>query len=403
MNHLVPESRKAAGFGRRRIAPRACIVDAKPHIRRFLADSLEELGFIAHECSCAGEIETALHTTYPDLVLVGLSAGEAGAEEMLDALATAGFEGKVLLVGGRGAAALAALRHLGERLGLVMLPALGTPFRTQDLIDRVSDMLPPGPAPSLPVEVAEALGHGWLELWYQPKIDPRSLALHSAEALIRMRHPSWGIVPPACFLPAEGDPHFRALSEFVITQAMADWAAFAADYNPVEIAINLPAAVLSEPAFVDDLRSRLPSHPAFNGLTVEINGAEVIRDLALAREIARDLKRFNIAIAIDDLGAGTSPLAALHDFPFVEVKVDRSFVHGCATDRLKRAVCATIVDLGRRFGVRTVAEGVETRADLVAVRDIGFDLVQGFLFAKPMEAKKFARTMLRRRVALPQG
>ena len=80
----------------------------------------------------------------------------------------------------------------------------------------------------------------------------------------------------------------------------------------------------------------------------------------------------------------------------MELKVARQVINGCAQDRLKRALCGTIVDIARRIGARTVAEGVETRADLIAAREIGFDLAQGFMFGKPMEARKFGRTLRRR-------
>jgi EAL domain-containing protein (putative c-di-GMP-specific phosphodiesterase class I) len=74
-----------------------------------------------------------------------------------------------------------------------------------------------------PVDVVEAMSAGWLELWYQPKVDTHTVAVSGAEALIRMRHPTWGIVTPAYFIPDDGDPQFRALSEFVIDQAIHDW------------------------------------------------------------------------------------------------------------------------------------------------------------------------------------
>ena len=79
----------------------------------------------------------------------------------------------------------------------------------------------------------------------------------------------------------------------------------------------------------------------------------------------------------------------------MEHKVARQVVNGCAQDRLKRALCGTIIDIARRIGARTVAEGVETRDDLVSACEIGFDLVQGFMFGKPMEARKFGRTLRR--------
>jgi EAL domain-containing protein (putative c-di-GMP-specific phosphodiesterase class I) len=84
----------------------------------------------------------------------------------------------------------------------------------------------------------------------------------------------------------------------------------------------------------------------------------------------------------------------LETFPFAELKVDRQFVTGCANDRLKQTVCRSIIERAKGFGVPVVAEGIETRADFIAANEMGFDLVQGFLFGKPMGLKKFARSAL---------
>jgi EAL domain-containing protein (putative c-di-GMP-specific phosphodiesterase class I) len=118
--------------------------------------------------------------------------------------------------------------------------------------------------------------------------------------------------------------------------------------------------------------------------------------LELAKSVARRLRFHNIAISIDDLGAEWPSLVGLDDFPFVEIKVDQVFIVGCANDQLKRTVCRGILDLADGYGARTVAEGVETRADFVAVREMGFQVVQGFLFGKAMTARKFGQTMLGR-------
>ena len=93
-------------------------------------------------------------------------------------------------------------------------------------------------------------------------------------------------------------------------------------------------------------------------------------------------------MSIDNLGAEWPSLMELNDFPFVEIKVDREFVAGCADNRLKQSVCRRILELADGFGARTVAEGVETRADFQMARELGFDLTQGFFFAKPMEAEQ---------------
>jgi len=149
----------------------------------------------------------------------------------------------------------------------------------------------------------------------------------------------------------------------------------------------------ANPACLDYLYRRLPDHPAFAGIIVEVNGTEVTRSLPLVADLAKQMRFRKIAISIDDLGAEWPDLAGLEEFPFVEIKIDRAFVGGAAHDRLKRK-CRQIVDLASQYGARTVAEGLETRDEFLAARDLGFDLIQGFLFARPMDLGQFKRTML---------
>lgn len=388
-------------FGQRKLRPRACVIDVKEHTRTALEDALENLGFVTCECARAGELALVLDVHHPDVVVIGLSIEAAEAEEILCTLTGRSYGGSILLLGPKDSRVTASVRDLAEQLGLAVLPALHTPFNDADLVKCVASLLPAAEPPSPPVKVGEAVEFGWLELWYQPQIDTRTLALHSVEALARIRHPAWGVVPPAYFIPDDGDPHFHALSEYVIGTAINDWGGFAARQGPMEIAINLPVAYLEDPASVIGLCERIPQDPAFEGLIVEINGTEVVRHLALLKAIARRMRFHNIAISVDDVGAEWPQLAGLDDVPFVELKVDRKFVAGCSNDMLKRSVCRSILDLAASYGARTVAEGVETRADFLTVREMGFDKVQGFLFARPSTAKKFARTMLGRPITLP--
>jgi EAL domain-containing protein (putative c-di-GMP-specific phosphodiesterase class I) len=323
------------------------------------------------------------------------------ANELLTTLTMHHYAGKVLLVGRPDSPIVKAVKELGKTLGLVMLPLLATPYRDEDLRQILAAFPPAEAPPSPPIDVAEALHAGWLELWYQPKIDMRTLAPCGAEALIRIRHPTWGIVPPAYFIPDDGDPHFRALSEFVVSQAVKHWHDFLDQHGHVEIAINLPVAFLSYPEALPELCRRLPKHPAFKGMIIEINGTEVIRNLELVKRIARQLRFHDIGVSIDDLGAEWPSLLDNPDFPFVELKVDRKFVAGCADNRLKRVICHRILELAGECGARAVAEGIETKADFLAVREMGFDMVQGFVFAKPMSARKFARTISGRTLTVP--
>jgi len=387
-------------FGRRKVVPRACIADSKPHIRKFLSEALEELGFITCECDGPAHIKSVVLERQPDLLVLGLSSGGIAANAMLEALSAIDFKGQVLVFGPASAPMASAILAIGRESGIAMLPLLPTPFSDGDLRDRVSALLPCSAPPDAAVNVAEAIHADWLELWYQPKIEVRSFTLIGAEALIRIRHPTWGVFPPANFLPDDADPYFGAFSEFVIARAMKDWRYFVSEYGNVEISINLPVTFFRHPNAIESLTRHMPDHPAFEGLIVEIDGSELVRHPDLAKQAARQLQMHNIGVSVDNLGAEWPLLMEFNGFPFVEIKVDRSFVAGCAGDRLKQSACRRILDLGDGFGARMVAEGVETRDDFLVARDLGFDLIQGFLFAKPMEPQKFARRVLGRPIAM---
>jgi EAL domain-containing protein (putative c-di-GMP-specific phosphodiesterase class I)/CheY-like chemotaxis protein len=400
MTHEMFDGNLARGatFGRRKVTPRVCVADSKKHLRAFLTDVLQDLGFVTSECAKADELGTILETQLPDLIVLGLSADGIEAGKILEVLVRREFGGKVLAIGARESIIVKAVQQVGEEYGLAMLPALTTPFAAGTLRERVIMLLPEEPAPSPAVHVSEALHAGWLELWYQQKIDARTLVRGGAEALVRMRHPTWGVVPPAYFIPEDDDPHFLRLSDFVIGRATEDWRYLLDQQSPTDISINLPVSFLKNRKVVRDLCRRMPAHPAFGGLLVEVKSAEVIHNLDLLIDVTKEMRLHNIAVSIDDLGADWPALMGLDSFPFAELKVDRQFVTGCANDRLKRTVCRRIIELAKGYGARVVAEGVETRADFVTANEMGFDLVQGYLFGKPMGLKKFARAALARPV-----
>jgi EAL domain-containing protein (putative c-di-GMP-specific phosphodiesterase class I) len=152
------------------------------------------------------------------------------------------------------------------------------------------------PVANMSTTVATNPGGKWLELWYQPKIETRALVMRGAEALSRVRHPAWGIVPPAYFAPEDsGSPD--AVSDAVISRAVEDWHRFFAQSGPIEIGINLPTAVLTDSEAIGRLCKQLPNHAAFEGLIVEVNSAELIRNLDLAMRAARQLRLHKVAIA----------------------------------------------------------------------------------------------------------
>ncbi len=387
---------RPVAFGHPKMKPRACVAGGKPHVRAFLAEALEELGFAACKCEQPEDIAELVERFLPELIVLGVSDGSTVGIGMLSTLASRQCSGRILLVGSRHSSPVAAFQDFGQELGLAMLPVLPTPFEEASLRARVAPLMPEHEPPSAAVDVPDALGAGWLALWYEAKVDMRTLGIGGAEALLRLCHPSWGVIEPTCLVADDSDPNFRALSSFVIARVLEDWRSFVPKHGPLELAIRLPIDALRDPQSVENLCHRIPGDAAFPGLIVEIDGAELLRDLPRMRDVAGQVRFHKIGLSIGDFGVQWPSGADLSYFPFVEIKVDRRFVSGCAGDRPKRAICQRILKLADSVGARTVAEGVETRADFLCVRDLGFDMAQGLLFAHPMPADRFARTVLGR-------
>jgi EAL domain-containing protein (putative c-di-GMP-specific phosphodiesterase class I) len=374
-----------AVIARQQIVPRAGIADARRSIRTFISEALQELGFATLECASATDLEGMLASGGTSLVVIGSSAG-IEACEMVELLAARQFKGKVLVMGPRVSPMVSAIRGLGEKLGLAMLPLLPTPFGNGDLRACVAALLPGDAAPLAPLHSARH------QLRYLPKIDARKLVLSGAAAVNALGHGAPESAQGGRLEPTDGDLVASAMP--VIAQAIEDWHYFAARQGHIEIAINLPIALFRHPDAADTLCRQMPDHPDFEGLIIEIGAAEVIRNLDLARTVARRLRHRNIAISIAELGMDWPSFLPLHDLPFVELKVDPQLVAGCADDRLQRAACRRVLDLADAIGARTVADGVAREADFLAVRDMGFHQAQGPLFGNPMAAQEFAHRAL---------
>ena len=254
----------------------------------------------------------------------------------------------------------------------------------------------------MPGALEEGLSNGWLEIWYQPKIDLKRKCLAGAEALARIRHPQDGVLWPEHFLPGVDEAGMAALTEFMLCSAMRNWVSFAdAGFN-LHLSINLPASMLSKLPIAEIVARERPVSDAWPGLILEVSEEQIARDMALAQKIAIALKASGIAIAIDDFGAGYSSFARLRELPFAEIKLDGSFVKNCATDATNAGICQTAIDLAHRFGSVAVAENIETMTDLQALTAMGCDFGQGMLVAPPMPEQHFLE-LLRQRMNRPRS
>lgn len=391
------------GMGSTSGGPLAYVLDDETAVATMICKQLTMLGMEAWQFSDPTKFFTSLRVSRPKLVVLDLALGNSDAVEVIQKLDALKFTGKVLLVSGRDERTLGEIEKIGRSRGLLMLPSLQKPFRTADLNNRWLQQLEPAPTNSksvsparanLLIDLAEAIRENWLEVWYQPKINLRSLTVSGAEALIRARHPLHGLIAPIDLLPPAGDPLYLPLSLFVLRSTMEDWQLFAKQGYPLKLAINVPASVLSAADFVDEVRRAIPRNETFPGLIVEITEDEIVADAKGIGEVMSQLKLYNTTISIDDFGTAHSSLARVKDLPFSEIKLDRSFVTGCASDPLKRGLCQTVADLAHRFDASTCAEGIETIDDLRCLAGLGFDSGQGFLFAKPMPRIDFLNSLL---------
>ncbi|MGC2437639.1 MAG: EAL domain-containing protein [Pseudolabrys sp.] len=163
--------------------------------------------------------------------------------------------------------------------------------------------------------------------------------------------------------------------------------------------IPLPLLALEDMQFIDGMLERLSEKARQNGFLIGVDCIDLVNDYALVQRIGAQLAQRNIGIAISDIDAEGAALAACRDLPVVEMKINRRLIRGCADDRIKQAQCAEILGIARGTGAKSVARGVETQSDFLAVRELGLDLIQGQMFAKPMAPRKFERTMLARNYA----
>jgi EAL domain-containing protein (putative c-di-GMP-specific phosphodiesterase class I) len=257
------------------------------------------------------------------------------------------------------------------------------------------------PADTAEITLADVLRNDWFELFYQPKIHLKSMRLYGAEALVRARHPQRGVLPPGVFLPGAGEDDMLALTERVIRTALRDWEDCAAYGMSVRFAVNVPVSALVKLPIADIVRSEKPRAENWPGLILEVTEDEVINDLKLANDAAERLQASHCTLALDDFGAGYSSIARLRQLPFSELKIDRAYVTNCNIDRVNAGLCEVFVELAKRFGLKTVAEGIESTHESHKLQALGCEVGQGYLFAKPMSKAQFIGLMRRRLMGTP--
>ncbi|HET9690235.1 MAG TPA: GGDEF domain-containing protein [Acidimicrobiales bacterium] len=250
---------------------------------------------------------------------------------------------------------------------------------------------------SLAADLRRGIDLGQLEVHYQPKAALADGRVQGLEALVRWRHPRYGLLSPDQFVPvAEQAGLIRPLTLAVLHAACSEQVALRRQGFDLGVAVNLSVRSLLDVNFPDQVAEVLGSHGvSAERLTLEITEGSLMTDPARSIGILGRLADAGTAISIDDFGSGYSSLGYLKRLPATEVKIDRSFVFGMRSDRSDAAIVRSTIDLAHNLGLRAVAEGVEDPGTWADLATAGCDEAQGYFLSAPLPADALRAWLLR--------
>ena len=244
---------------------------------------------------------------------------------------------------------------------------------------------------TLAAELREAITNHELEVHFQPYVDLATGVVRGAEALVRWRHPTRGMLPPDEFIPiAEHTGLIRPLTMYVLVAALRRRRAWADAGHDLSISVNVSMRDLVDsnlPQKVAEILEIARTSPEM--LTLEVTESQLMSDTERCSGVLRELSAIGVQIAIDDFGTGFSSLVSLRSLPVDVIKVDKSFVLHMATNDNDDAIVRSTVDLGRSLGLRVVAEGVENEVTVQRLRQYGAHCMQGYYLSRPLPADAF--------------
>jgi diguanylate cyclase (GGDEF)-like protein len=251
-----------------------------------------------------------------------------------------------------------------------------------------------------------ALAERQFTLHYQPQVSLATGRVEGVEALLRWRDPERGLVFPGQFLPVlESSGMIVAVGEWVLRQAAEDclrW--YRTGLGPLRIAVNVSAQQIRRRTFVEQvLAAAQPCLGGGCGIDLEITETGLLHDVEGASRKLRELRAAGLRIALDDFGTGYSSLGLLSKLPVDLVKIDRSFIAGLPQDKASVTLVSSVIGLASAFGLKVVAEGVETEGQLATLRQMGCNHSQGYLHSRPIAAEQFEKLLREQRDGTSRG
>lgn len=250
-----------------------------------------------------------------------------------------------------------------------------------------------------------AIEHDEMVLHYQPKVDLKTRRVTGMEALVRWRHPEFGMVPPDQFIvPAEKTGLIKPLTRWILGKALHECRTCHQAGAKISVAVNLSRRNLHDPELPEQVASTLKSCNILpEHLVLEITESAIMADPARAMEILGRLNDMGVRLSIDDFGTGYSSLASLKKLPVKEIKIDRSFVKNMAVNEDDAMIVRSTIELAHNLCLQVVAEGVEDQPTLDRLTVLGCDSAQGYYISRPLLADDLSRWLAHPPFSLPRS
>ena len=380
------------------------VIDDDPDMGSFVSFVANSLGL---RCTLTTASYECLRELKPETALILLDIMMPGFDgvQVLRLLAQQECKTGIVLMSGVGNRLMEATDVLARALGLSVVGRLQKPFRLLALETLLKEFVePPGPSacPSktalliTDAELHAAIDQNQFLLNFQPQIDLVSNQVAGFEALVRWQHPQKGLIFPDSFIPRlEGLDLTDRLGMIVARLGISELSRFQAAYgNSHTLSLNVSACSLLDLELPETLLALAHA----NGiqpidLTIEVTESALVKNLSRSLDVLIRLRINGFQISIDDFGTGYAMMEQLRYIPATEIKIDRSFVQNMNLSSSDRVVVEKTVEIGHELGMKVVAEGVETEAQLKFLESIHCDLAQGYFFSRPLHPLKLADWM----------
>jgi EAL domain-containing protein (putative c-di-GMP-specific phosphodiesterase class I)/ActR/RegA family two-component response regulator len=378
------------------------VVDDEPDLGELIAAAAQNLGL---QCTATTDAAALSGLLTPDvtLILLDLMMPDMDGIEGLRLLSELHCKAGIVLMSSIGNRVLETAEKLAKSLGLSVVGRLAKPFQLADLEEllktyRVRGVAidgTPGLGAPIPDErLRMAVGRNEFILHYQPQIDISSGAVFGVEALARWQHPERGLIFPDSFISRlEELELIDDLGWLVADRALAEVKQFADKKKGLpRLALNTSVLSLRDLKLPDTFMSLLSKHDASaDGVILEITETSLTNQLSRTLDVLARLRMKGVKLAIDDFGTGYAMMQQLVNFPATELKIDRNFVMNMHINSSDRIMVEKSIELGHALGMKVIAEGVETEAQLEFLRRAGCDSAQGYFFTRPLPPKELVQ------------